>query len=204
MRHNEEHQIPRDAIQAIGERSRSAEFKEARNRLSDSVNDWLRGQVTARNASDNPVTEPRIVHTNLGPVSSMIHMIGEEFREGSVVLGDPNKDPLVYQRVVKKPTGETEVTTIQGSDPLAVAMYGDTYSFERQTETIAAFGTRTIYPDQSETNFRYVIKGDGGVDQLHIDQGERQVNVSTALRNDKDIAMAQLAFSTMAQEQGVQ
>lgn len=201
MQNNPEHRIPRDAISAIGEASRSEAYKEARGKLVDTVNDWLRHQSELRDASGTPANvDPLITETDMGPTSESTHMIVEEKRAGQVLLGDPEElQPLVFQKVTHQDSGVVEVVQIQGTDPHFTMMYGDQYQPSSQTETIMAFDMREINPDSTEQRYRFEVRGNGGVYQQNTEQHGSQINVSRALHSVEEIQMSQLAFESLAQ-----
>lgn len=205
MSRSPEHHIP-NGIRAIGESTRPEAFIEARNKLVDSINDWLRHQAELRQASGTASNQlPLITEVNFGPTSENTHMIAEERRVGQVLMGNPeNLEPLVFQKVTRLDSGILEVIQVQGTDPHFTMMYGDNYQPSLQTETVAAFSMREIDPSGTEQAYRFAVHGNGSVHQQNTEHGT-QVHVSKSLYGVDEVLMAQVAFDSMTQtlaEQG--
>ncbi len=179
-------------MQILGEKSRTPEFKTARDELVGAVNGWLSQQFTEGGIA----TEDLVTMTNLGPVNSRVNMVGTSYKEGTSLRGYGVDSPLEFQRVSKDENGDTEVLQITGTDPVASMVREGKFTPGYRQEKVASFSLESISIDGQSNYFKYDFGGDGSVAQRFItDEG---VHTGRDLRTAEDIEMASLAFAEVA------
>lgn len=186
-------------MSAWGEQDRSPEFKEARGKLVDSVNNWLIGLAEKRDAGESladgtTITDkPRIVRTILGRMATGVDAMAEESKYGVSLIGDGQLTQLKLQ-AVRPDTQEGGISSIEvtGSDPVARQVMNGEYNLSGQHETVASFSLSETNDADEKQYFAYEVRGNGSVYRKYVTPAG--MNTSQNVLGVADLEMAAMAF----------
>jgi hypothetical protein len=189
-------------IRAEGEGDRSQEFKDAREKLVESINDYLTGIAAKRDAGEvladgTVITDkPRLVRSFIGKTAAGMDMIAEDRKKGVSLEGDGVTSKLRLQAFMPHDSGTGAVISeVEGSDPLERQFSDRGYSSHGHLEKVVTFTVTDVAPEQAEHYFGYDVMGDGAVHRRFVtDSG---VHTGATLRTTADIQLATEAFSTV-------
>ncbi len=197
---------PTDAIRALGEESRSAEFKERRDSLLLSVDDLV-GKVQASAASGEPLPSGIVVKQGLGIQRDVIALPGRNRsgvieRTGNVgvycgVSNFHGREVPTVQVVEKYVVGPKKLShkiwEFEGSNPLDRAEYGPEAGYA------SSGGSRQlgfIRFAEDEHYVEFALNGDGSIRRTTLsDNGTHE---GAPIRNADELAEAELIVSELA------
>ncbi|HMS50581.1 MAG TPA: hypothetical protein PKA02_04075 [Candidatus Saccharibacteria bacterium] len=198
---------PADAIRALGEESRSPEFKERRDTLLLSVDDLV-GKVQASATSGEPLPSGIEVKQGLGiqrdvvPIPGAWNMSVAAVRTGDVgvycgVSNFHGREVPVIQVIEKLVVGPGKIShkiwEIEGSNPIDRAEYGPEAGFA-SSGNARQLGLVRFAEDDHYVEF--AVNGDGAVKRTARNEGG--VHEGVSIRNAGELAEPELILSELA------
>jgi hypothetical protein len=185
---------------------RSEEFKDSRNLFVSDVNSWLKELAEARDAGE-PISalthrgvfplaftgSARRTVTDFGPTAHGLRAVTEETVPGMWLGGDGQTLPYHLQASI--PRGEQGVQTfldVKGTDPTAMAVYGDSFSPSRNSEVVAEVTVEYHDETGQEQTRQYSVNGSGAVNIAT--RGVDGVTRAAYVRDEADVVSARQVF----------
>jgi hypothetical protein len=181
------------------EGDRPEDFKEARNKLVGSVNDWLLELARKRDAGEpmpdgTVITDkPRITRSIIGRTAVGTSWMAEERKPGIAVIGDGVATAITAQAVVASKDGKGfDMVEVTGSDPLARQFADGEYGDRGGLEKVMSFRQTDITEGSRGEYFGYEVRGDGAMRRQYLRPDG--AHSGGPIRTADDVALAADAF----------
>jgi hypothetical protein len=189
---------PITGISAVGESSRTAEFKEARDRLVGKVNSWLMCMALMRDTAA-PLKDGQMIGSRPQVMTRILAQTGlnslameETTYNGTSITGDGAINKLKLDAVrTDDITGVIEIAQVTGSDPIAEQFYEGASNTRRTNEVRAMFALREL-DVRGERSYKYTVSGTGNVSRRYID--DQGTSAGAIVDTTYHVLMAEAAF----------